>query len=169
MTEDVTYNIKHVATDTEAILTPSAPIPVRMETLRRASLYASHDRVVARQLLSMLMTRADAAERTGHSDGTALFDAGYVIEAFDEIQALAGYETQFAAQARELAAVTRSHDPQLFLYRSQALRPDDASIDFALALMMRPSAKREEHVRKAQAGSKRDQLLASNVARLRLQ
>jgi len=165
MTGNAGYDITNVVADTEAILTDSTAVPVRMETLRRASLYASRNRVVAEHLLAMVMTRA---EQPG-SGALALFDAGYVLEAFDEIEALAAYEKQFATQARELGAVARSHDAQAFLHRSQLLRPDEGAIDFALALMMRPSATRAEHVRKAQSAAQRDALLASNLVKLQLQ
>ena len=161
MTVNAGYEIANVVADTDTILTDSTPIPVRMETLRRASLYASRNRVVAQQLLSMLMSRA---EQPG-AGALALFDAGYVLEAFDEIEALAAYDKQFTTQARELGAVTRSHDAQAFLVRSQVLRPDDGAIDFALALLMRSSAARAEHVRKAQAAAQHDGLLASNLVK----
>ena len=38
------YDIKHLADDTVAVLTPAVPVIVRMETLRRAAIYASRDR-----------------------------------------------------------------------------------------------------------------------------
>ena len=37
------YNLQNLVADTEALLTPSTPVIVRMETLRRAALYASLD------------------------------------------------------------------------------------------------------------------------------
>ena len=51
------YNLANLVSDTEALLVPSTPVVVRMETIRRASLYASRDRTVAERLLSTLMTR----------------------------------------------------------------------------------------------------------------
>src|SRR5512145_3147906 len=48
------YKLERLIADTEALLTPSTPVIVRMETLRRASLYASRDRVIALQLLTRL-------------------------------------------------------------------------------------------------------------------
>src|SRR5207247_8015989 len=48
------YNVAHVVADTEALLTPSTPVLVRMETLRRASIYASRDRAAAEQLVAFV-------------------------------------------------------------------------------------------------------------------
>src|SRR5580765_864154 len=78
------YDFHHVVADTEALLTPSTPTLVRMETLRRASLYASRDRAVAEQLIAAMMSRVHAAGPTGQA--IALFDAGYVVEALSEIE-----------------------------------------------------------------------------------
>src|SRR6185503_4586596 len=52
------YNLQNLVADTEAILTPSTPVIVRMETLRRAALYASLDSKVAANLLTSLTSRA---------------------------------------------------------------------------------------------------------------
>src|SRR5215204_3214015 len=72
------YNLQNLVADTEAILTPSTPVIVRMETLRRAALYASLDDKVAARLLSSLNTRAQAAG----APANAVFDAGYLTETF---------------------------------------------------------------------------------------
>src|SRR4051794_12294957 len=62
------YSLQNLVADTEALLTPSTPVIVRMETLRRAALYASLDGKVAAALLSALTARANA------SSVKALFD-----------------------------------------------------------------------------------------------
>ena len=49
-----------------------------MENLRRATIYAMRDPVVAEQLLKALMARALSTT----NDGRAWFDAGYLIEAY---------------------------------------------------------------------------------------
>src|SRR3954468_20071526 len=38
---DPKYDVSHLVTDTLALLVPSAPLTVRMETIRRATIYAS--------------------------------------------------------------------------------------------------------------------------------
>jgi hypothetical protein len=73
------YNVANLVADTEAILTPATPVIVRMETLRRAALYASLDSKVAADLLHAVNARAASADRTASSSpasAMALFDAG---------------------------------------------------------------------------------------------
>ncbi len=79
------YQLSNLVADTEALLTPQTPVIVRMETLRRAAIYASRDREVASQLLTRLMNRADAGTQAGRPDPLALLDAAYVVEAFRQI------------------------------------------------------------------------------------
>ena len=62
------YKVANVVADTEALLTPSMPVVVRMETLRRAALYASTNAQIANQLLSRLLARADAELVVGPGD-----------------------------------------------------------------------------------------------------
>ena len=69
------YDFHRVVADTEALLTPSTPTIVRMETLRRAALYASLDRAVAEQLIAAMMLRVKKAEQGG-SMATAYIDVG---------------------------------------------------------------------------------------------
>jgi hypothetical protein len=49
-----------------------------METLRRATIYASRDKAVAASLLQALEARAEA----NRTDANALFDAGFLTEAY---------------------------------------------------------------------------------------
>ena len=164
----VDYDVHRVVADTEAILTPSTPTLVRMETLRRAALYASLDRAVAEQLIAAMMTHVQKAEQTGQSMATALFDAGYVVEALSEIEQFGNHMKDFAGREKTLAGLTQRFDGRALIQKSLALRPDDASIEFALTLLL-PSAERDSHLRNARAGAKQDSLLASNLEKLQLQ
>src|SRR6478672_9206222 len=80
------YPIKQLVTDTEAILQPGTPVVVRMETLRRAAIYASQDPAVAAALLDELSARARAGRNP--TDGLAALDAAYLIEALRQITML---------------------------------------------------------------------------------
>jgi len=160
------YDFHRVVADTEKLLTPSTPTLVRMETLRRASLYASRDRAVAEQLLAALMGRVNAAEKAGRPDALALFDAGYVVESLSELEQFGVHMKAFAGLERELAGITYSFESRPLLEKSAALRPGDASIEFALALLS--PTDRTPHLKNAQAGAEQDELLASNLARLQL-
>ncbi len=97
------YNLQSLVADTEAVLTPSTPVIVRMETLRRAALYASLDDKVAARLLSSVTARANAGA-PGAASASALFDAGYLTETYKQIAMLRG-ERQFADRARTIAGV----------------------------------------------------------------
>src|SRR4029453_5770398 len=59
------YNVANLVADTEAILTPTTPVIVRMETLRRAALYASLGGKAAAPLLGMMNDRVTAAGAGG--------------------------------------------------------------------------------------------------------
>ena len=48
---DHSYDIKRLVADTTDALTPDAPVLTRMENLRRATIYAMRDPVIAEQLL----------------------------------------------------------------------------------------------------------------------
>jgi len=160
------YDFHHVVADTQALLTPSTPTLVRMETLRRAALYASRDRAVAEQLLAAVMSRVHTADQAGQP--IALFDAGYVVEALSEIEQFGNHIKQLAGSERVLAGLTRSLEARPLLEKSAALRPGDASIEFALALISR-APETEAHMDKARIAARQDTLLASNLARLQLQ
>jgi len=78
------YDTKNLVRDTLEILAPDAPVLVRMETLRRATLYARKDPLAAKELLARLNARATSAESSGHSDALAWFDAGYLAETYKQ-------------------------------------------------------------------------------------
>ena len=94
------YDLNQLTPDVMAILETDAPILVRMETMRRASVYAVwslRDHKVgfdpkgdgaALALLDKVMARKDAAEKNGYktkAEKLALFDAGYLLETYKYI------------------------------------------------------------------------------------
>src|SRR5437879_11647402 len=79
-----TYDTKNLVRDTLEILAPDTPVLVRMETLRRATLYARKDPVAAKELLARLHARATSAESAGKADALAWFDAGYLAETYKQ-------------------------------------------------------------------------------------
>ena len=162
------YDIHRVVADTEPLLTPSTPTIVRMETLRRAALYASRERAVAEQLLNAVMARVRSAEQGGQPMAAALFDAGYLSEALSEIAQFGNHMPDLAHNGRQLAGLTQLAEGRALIQKSLALRPGDASIEFALTLLL-PSAERDAHLRNARAGAKQDGLLAANLVKLQMQ
>jgi hypothetical protein len=162
------YDITRVVADTEALLKTDMPTLTRMETLRRAVLYASQNRALAERLVARLAARVDAADKAGRSDAIALFDLGYTLEAMSEVEMLGHHMgSDLAVRGRALAGMTRPDDGRALILKSAALRTDDAGIAFALALIERAEAK-QPHLLKARAGAKQDRLLAANMARLQM-
>jgi hypothetical protein len=162
------YNVATLVADTEAILTPTTPVIVRMETLRRAALYASLDGKVAAQLLQTLNARAAAAERTSSpASALALFDAGYLTETFRQISDL-GRSSGWAARSATIAGVIGKANGKSFMDRTIALRPDDGAIQFAAALVAASTDRSAylQHAAKARDAASRDPLLARNIKQL---
>ena len=164
------YNVANLVADTEAILTPTAPVIVRMETLRRAALYASLDGKIARQLLQSLNARATAAERSGNSSpatAMALFDAGYLAETYRQISDL-GRSSGWGTRSAAIAGVIGKANGKNFMDRTIALRPDDGAIQFAAALVAASTDRSAylQHAAKAREGVARDPLLAKNIKQL---
>ena len=91
-----------------------------------------------------------------------------MLEAFREIEQFGHHMEPLADGQRRLRGLTHPLDGRPLLEKAAALRPDDASIQFAMALVAKSPAK-DGHLRKARAGAKSDQLLASNLEKLQLQ
>jgi hypothetical protein len=75
---DPAYDLTKLTADVTRLLTPATPVSARMETLRRATIYASRDKAVAASLLQALEQKAQASP----NDANALFDAGFLTEAY---------------------------------------------------------------------------------------
>lgn len=150
------YDTSKLASDTIAILDSSKVTLVHMETLRRATLYARKDPLAAKQLITRLIARAEASKASSTStppDPLAIFDAGYLAEAYKQ---WLGAENNPAQRFDGYALV------QLALQR----RGNDPQMEFAAALISvgNPSVSAQDHAEKAIAGAKNDPLLARNLA-----
>src|ERR1700723_3808405 len=80
---DGSYDLKNLVADTLAILDSNPSVLVRMETLRRATIYARQDPQVAKELLTRLYARATDSD-AGSPGALAWFDAGYLTEAYKQ-------------------------------------------------------------------------------------
>jgi hypothetical protein len=120
---DRSYDAAHLVDDTLALLTPKTPVIVRMETLRRATLYAARDQKQAGTLLDRLQQRAAIP---GANVALAVFDFGYLVETYKQATHLFG---------RPMQAV-RNIDGYNLVAKSAAMT-EDPGIDFALAVMTR--------------------------------
>jgi hypothetical protein len=159
---DRSYRVENVVADTEALLTPSTPVVVRMETLRRAAIYASSDAALAARLLDRFVARAEAA--AGQPDALLWLDAAYLTGAYREMTMLA-QDGRWAGRAAGLRAALGNRSDSAMIARSLAARPDDPAIRFAAALIVSDTDRQayREHAGKARAGADRDRLLAKNL------
>jgi len=163
------YDTKHLARDTLEILAPDTPVLVRMETLRRATLYARKDPIAAKELLARLHARATSAESTGHPDALAWFDVGYLAETYKQWlgQNLPHMTDSMRMDPNPAAAVDGyALVKKALALRGTALHGDDPQMEFAAALitLSGPQDEHRQHAQKAIAGAKTDSLLAQNLA-----
>jgi hypothetical protein len=154
------YDRQNLVPDTLALLSPETPLIVRMETLRRAAIYATSemrnwdkdaytaaDRAVASALFEKLRDRSKDAK--GPARALALFDAGFFVETLRHARmdlGVDGYE---------------------LLTQAIQVRGRDAEMEFALALASswpRPRPAHRDHLARARAGAKDGSLLATNLA-----
>lgn len=148
------YDVKNLAQDTLAILDSGTPVLVRMETLRRATIYARQDPQAAKELITRLQARADNSAAAGRPAALALFDLGYLAESFNQWMGV--------GEPNPAAGV----DGYALIKSAISLRGQDPEMEFAAALitLKGPESDHAQHVRKAMAGAKNDPLLARNLA-----
>jgi len=160
------YDTKNLVRDTLEILAPDTPVLVRMETLRRATLYARKDPVAAKELLARLHARATSAESSGHPDALAWFDVGYLAETYKQ---WIGKDMPHMTDGMRIDPNPAAGvDGYAMVRKAIALRGngDDPQMEFAAALitLSGPVEEHRQHAHKAVAGAKTDSLLARNLA-----
>ncbi|HWQ35644.1 MAG TPA: hypothetical protein VNQ79_22550 [Blastocatellia bacterium] len=153
------YDSSRLVEDTLALLAPDTPVIVRMETMRRAAIYAiwsqrdseMHYKLknasAARELLDRLLART----RTGKADALALFDAGYFAETWKN-----------AADPRNPSGV----DGYSLVQKAIAQRSSDGAMEFAAALITSMSSDKtaqRAHLQKAVNAAPEGSLLARNL------
>jgi hypothetical protein len=147
------YDLKNLTRDTLALLDSDPSVLVRMETLRRATIYARHDPQVAKELLTRLQARAES-NSTGHSAALAWFDVGYLSEAYKQWI------------GKDVPNPAAGLDEYGWVKKAISLRGEDPEMEFAAALITLngPESDHREHTQKAIAGAKSDPLLARNLS-----
>lgn len=149
------YNLNQLAKDTLALLSPDTPVLVRMETLRRAVIYAEKDQRVADEVFAMLEKRARLMETQGGPDGLAIFDLGYFVEAYKQ-----------AHYGKIISAAVRGVNGYEEAVRALRLRGNDPQMEFGAALLAQVAGNRANarfHIEKAVAGAADGSLLAANL------
>lgn len=117
---DASYDVAHLVDDTLAILTPVAPVNIRMETIRRATVYASKSGPAAEALLAALQHRAQHPQPA--TAALAVFDFGYLVETYRE--------GQYVFLPNTLPAVD-SIDGYSLVLKAQAMQNNDAMLHAA--------------------------------------
>jgi hypothetical protein len=158
------YRTSGLVTDVEALLVPSTPVVVRMETLRRAAIYAGGDPKAAAALFSALGARARGAAPPGRAAALAHLDAAYYTEALRQVSQMDRHPG-FRDASAALRAVVGTTDGYSLAARALVLNPDDPAMQFEAALIALGSHREayQGHAEKARAGAARDVLLARNI------
>ena len=154
------YDLNRLTDDMLALLTADTPVLVRMETMRRAAIYAvwalrdrevgiSGNEKIAAELLARLRARADK----NPSDAPALFDFGYLTESYRQ----AGWQA-----TKNVSGPGEGYAP----VAKAATMCGDAAMHFAAALIAQhptTQSAHAEHLQKAWAGAAANSLLERNL------
>ncbi len=161
------YDLNHLVDDVLSCLTPNTPVIARMETIRRAMIYAEWAKVdhkvnyaarndkVTMTLFERLKARVETSERAGKPDALAIFDVGYFIESWRNS---VGYPGKAVPEVNGYEWVKKA----------SALRNTDATMELAAALITSirsDKTAQQQHLQKALAGAPEGSLLARNLVR----
>jgi len=156
---DPSYDPSHLVADTLALLTPQTPVIVRMETLRRATVYAAKNPTIAGALLDTLEARA------AHADpnvGYAVFDFGYLAETYKQAAWMPGSKGPNDSMAR-----AKTIDGYMLVQKAQTLT-GDKSMAFALVAMSVDKThgvdQLRAHIADARDAAKTDASVRANLA-----
>jgi len=162
-TPDTSYDVHKLTADTLALLSPDAPVLARMETMRRATIYAAQDKQVAEQLLTALVERTKA---DGGSSPLAWFDAGYLIESYRQASHIYKWDMLSSAQRAKwaLRSEPKGADGYSFVTKAIGMSGNNPEMEFAASLM-KEGPEGAAHRRRAQASAHPGTLLAKNLGR----
>jgi hypothetical protein len=152
------YKVANLTADVIKLLDADAPVITRMENMRRATIYASKDPAIARELLDAVMSRAQPT-RTGGAQ--ALFDAGYLIESYRQAESIRDN------RGPEWAAVDATIKTGGYAFVQKAIAmtgAPNAEMEFAASLMTQGAAA-SEHRARAAAAAVKGSALAANLAK----
>ena len=103
-----------------------------METIRRATIYASTDARVASELLSRVLGRALDGVASGPANRQALFDAGYLVESYRQANLIYKYDMLRGAEksAWQLRETPKGLDGYSWIVSAMAMGPADPEMEF---------------------------------------
>ena len=160
------YDINRLVEDTMVLLTPQTPVLVRMETLRRATIYSVwamkdsevgytvKNTKIANELLSRLKERAHNAKGKGRAEALALFDFGYLVESYKQ-----------ASHASDGSNLANNIDGYASITKAISMYGYAPEMEFAAALVTLGPQRtiHREHLQKALNGAPAGSLLARNL------
>jgi hypothetical protein len=155
------YDLGRLIADTLDLLSRDTPVIVRMETLRRATIYARKDPQLADALLNRMKARALQDE----SNSLAWFDAGYLIESYRQAYWISKQSGESHWKFSQ-ADPGKDLDGYGLVLKAIQSRGGDAEMEFAAALITTDGQRRkqsDEHLRRAIAGAREGSLLAKNL------
>ena len=156
---DASYDRSHLVADTLALLKPEMPVLVRMETLRRAAIYATGNlRTWNGQKYTNVDTELAAAligklqERTTTTDTAA--------------RALALFDLGFFSESVRQTGLDPALDGYALLVKSAETLKNNPDVEFALALASWSPKRAEhaDHLARARALAQPGSLVAANLA-----
>jgi hypothetical protein len=160
------YDVSRLTADTLALLGPDTPVIARMETMRRATLYAATSPQTANELLNALLALASAPARNPRVAALAKFDAGYLIESYGQ-QSEIDKTDMLAEFARSSGAPLGTLNGYAMVEEAIAMKPQEtAAMEFAASLMTKDKAAAKQHRIKASAGAAPGSALAANITQL---
>ena len=164
------YDTTRLGADTQRLLAIDTPVIARMETLRRAAIYASASGTALRDLEGWLQARV-ASAKTPRDRAMALFDAGYFAETLQDIARLQRYDMPGIGKVDMAAirAILAKGDGSVRIAQALRLRGDDAAMRFGAALVSAADQRKGDydlHARLARAGAGTDRLLARNLGQV---
>ena len=166
---DRAYDVQKLTADTLRLLTPTAPVLARMENIRRATIYAGHDRKVAAALLKAIVGRVKTA---GHASNDPMiwFDAGYVIETYRQNEGSARWNMladsePMLTEFLKAQSAPRNAEGYALVQKALQLAGQNPEMEFAASLMTRSNVA-AEHRRRAVAGAPKGSLLAKNLGNI---
>ncbi len=158
--ERKSYDVKaRLTADVLRLLDSDSPVVVRMETIRRATIYAKKHPQIAAELRIRLQERLLNSIAQDQPQALAWFDAGYLLQCY--------------AQFEMLDRATADNMPGYeWVIKAQQMRPEDHQIAFALSLMTQMCRQQDRwsrhvdyprHLALAKKGRAADSLLAHNL------
>lgn len=163
------YQRARLVADVADLLKTETNLIVRMETLRRAAIYARDDRSLAWELLGRSGLLVLEHESLGARASTAWFDAGILAMCWDQLDLDLGFRAGVAEGFDGYGYLTKA------LELARAEKSDQVgTIELAAALCGHPAMRRGggdradidrywSHVDAARASARGDALLAKNV------